>query len=129
MDNMARLRSRDLFPSEEPVRPPGKLIGRHSDVEELASQLTNGLHRILAAPRRTGKSTVCEATIATLRRKRLYTVSVSLFKYTNAASLAEALAQETLANRSAIKRLVDRTRNLGSGALSGRSLTADPVHR
>lgn len=28
MDNMARLRSRDLFPSEEPVRPPGKLIAR-----------------------------------------------------------------------------------------------------
>jgi hypothetical protein len=124
MDNMARLRSRDLFPSEEPVRPPGKLIGRQSDVEELASQLADGLHRILAAPRRTGKSTVCEATIATLRRKRLYTVSVSLFKYTNAASLAEALAQETLANRSAVKRLIERTRNLGSGALSGRSLTA-----
>jgi hypothetical protein len=124
MDNMARLRSRDLFPSEEPVRPPGKLIGRQSDVEELASQLADGLHRILAAPRRTGKSTVCEATIATLRRKRLYTVSVSLFKYTNAASLAEALAQETLANRSEVKRLIERTRNLGSGALSGRSLTA-----
>jgi hypothetical protein len=124
MDNMSRLRSRDLFPSEEPVRPPGKLIGRNSDVEELASQLADGLHRILAAPRRTGKSTVCEATIAALRRKRLYTVSVSLFKYTNAAALAEALAQETLANRSALKRLVDRVRNLGSGALSGRSLTA-----
>jgi hypothetical protein len=124
MDNMSRLRSRDLFPSEEPVRPPGKLIGRQSDVEELASQLSNGLHRVLAAPRRTGKSTVCEATIAALRRKRFYTVSVSLFKYTNAASLAEALAQETLANRSAVKRLIERTRNLGSGALSGRSLTA-----
>ena len=31
--------------------------------------------------------------------KRFYTVSVSLFKYTNAATLAEAIAQETLANR------------------------------
>jgi hypothetical protein len=51
-------------------------------------------------------------------------VSVSLFKYTNAASLAEALAQETLANRSAVKRLIERTHNLGSGALSGRSLSA-----
>ena len=124
MDNMARLRSRDLFPSEEPVRPPGKLIGRRNDVEELASELSDGLHRVLAAPRRTGKSTVCEATVAALRRKRFYTVSVSLFKYTNAASLAEALARETLANRSAVKRLIERTRNLGSGALSGRSLTA-----
>jgi len=124
MDNMSRLRSRDLFPSEEPVRPPGKLIGRQGDVEELASQLADGLHRILAAPRRTGKSTVCEATVAALRRKGLYTVSVSLFKYTNAASLAEALARETLANRSALRRLIERTRNVGSGVLSGRSLTA-----
>jgi hypothetical protein len=124
MDNMPRLRSRDLFPSEEPVRPPGKLIGRQSDIEELASHLADGLHRIVAAPRRTGKSTVCEATIGALRRKRLYTVSVSLFKQTNAAALAEALARETLANRSAARRLLERTRNLGSTALGGRSLTA-----
>src|ERR1039458_8205667 len=91
MVNMARMRSRDLFPSEEPVRPPGKLIGRQSDVEELALQLADGLHRVVAAPRRTGKSTVCEATVATLARKRFYTVSVSLFRDTNAASLAQAL--------------------------------------
>lgn len=44
--NMSRLRSRDLFPSEEPARPPGKLIGRRSDLEELTSQLADGLHRI-----------------------------------------------------------------------------------
>ena len=54
---MSRLRSRDLFPSEEPVRPPGELIGRRSDVDELASGLADGLHQIVAAPRRTGKST------------------------------------------------------------------------
>jgi hypothetical protein len=120
---MVRLRSRDLFPSEEPVRPPGKLIGRRSDLEELASQLADGLHQIVAAPRRTGKSTVCEATIAALRRRRFYTVSVSLFKHTNAAALAEALAQETLANRSALRRLVERVRSLPSRALTGRSLT------
>jgi hypothetical protein len=118
-----RLRSRDLFPSEEPVRPPAQLIGRRSDLEELSSQLADGLHQILAAPRRTGKSTVCEATVATLRRRRFYTVSVSLFKHTNAAALAEALAQETLANRSALKRLVERVRRLPSRTLAGRSLT------
>lgn len=120
---MSRLRSRDLFPSEEPLRPPGKLIGRRSDLEELLSQLADGLHRIVAAPRRTGKSTVCEAAIAELRRRRFYTVSVSLFRDTNAAALAEALAQETLANRSALKRLIDRVRTLPSRALEGRSLT------
>lgn len=120
---MPRARSRDLFPSEEPIRPPGKLIGRQSDLEELTSELADGLHRIVAAPRRTGKSTVCEATVAALRRRRFYTVSVSLFRDTNAAALAEALAQETLANRSALKRLVERVRGLPSRALAGRSLT------
>jgi hypothetical protein len=120
---MSRLRSRDLFPSEEPVRPPEKLIGRRSDLDELSSQLSDGLHRILAAPRRTGKSTLCEATIAALRQRRFYTVSVSLFRDTNAAALAEAIAQETLANRSALKRLVAQVRRLPSRALAGRSLT------
>lgn len=124
MVNMTRLRSRDLFPSEEPVRPPAKLIGRQSDVEELSAQLAAGMHRIVAAPRRTGKSTVCEATLATLRRRGFYTVGVSLFKYTNAAALAECIAQEALANRSALRRLVERARSAGAGALSGRSLTA-----
>jgi hypothetical protein len=120
---MPRLRSRDLFPSEEPIRPPEKLIGRHSDLEELSSQLADGLHRIVAAPRRTGKSTVCAATVAQLRRRGFYTVSVSLFRDTNATALAETLAQETLANRSALKRLVERVRSLPSRALVGRSLT------
>ncbi len=120
---MPRLRSRDLFPSEEPVRPASALIGRHGDLEELVSQLADGLHRIVAAPRRTGKSTVCEATVALLRRRGFYTVSVSLFKETNATALAEAVAQETLANRSVLRRLVERVRSFPSRALAGRSLT------
>lgn len=119
-----RLRSRDLFPSEEPVRPPAKPIGRRGDIDELVGQLSDGLHRIVAAPRRTGKSTVCEATVAALRRRRFYTVSVSLFRQTNGTALAEALAQETLANRSKLKRLVQRVRSLPSRALTGASLTA-----
>jgi hypothetical protein len=81
------------------------------------------MHQIVAAPRRTGKSTVCAATVAALRRRRFYTVNVSLFRDTNAAALAETLAQETLANRSALKRLVERVRRLPSRALAGRSLT------
>lgn len=117
------MRSRDLFPTEEPIHPPAKPIGRQSDLEELSSQLADGLHRIVAAPRRTGKSTACEATVAALRRRRFYTVSVSLFRDSNAAALAETLAQETLANRSALKRLVERARRLPSRALAGRSLT------
>jgi hypothetical protein len=69
---MTRSRSRDLFPSEEPIRPPGKLIGRRSDLEELSSQLADGLHRIVAAPRRTGKSTVCEALFTAYVRREIH---------------------------------------------------------
>ena len=92
---MPRTRSRDLFPTEEPIHPPAKLIGRQSDLDELTAQLADGMHRIVAAPRRTGKSTVCEATVAALRRRRFYTVSVSLFRNVNAVALATAIAQET----------------------------------
>jgi hypothetical protein len=106
------------------VRPPAKPIGRRGDIDELVGQLSGGLHRVVAAPRRTGKSTVCEATVAALRRRRFYTVSVSLFRQTNGTALAEALAQETLANRSKLKRLVQRVRSLPSRALTGASLTA-----
>jgi hypothetical protein len=119
---MARIRSRELFPSDEPIRPPGKLIGRESDVTELVGQLANGVHRVVAAPRRTGKSTVCEATVAALGRRRFYCVSVSLFTHTNTSALAAALVRETLANRSAAKRLLERIRT--AGVLTGQSLTA-----
>lgn len=61
--------------------------------------------------------------MAALRRRHFYTVSVSLFRDTNASALAESLAQETLANRSALKRLVERVRSLPTRALAGRSLT------
>lgn len=118
---MPRLRSRDLFPSDEPIRPPAKPIGREGDIDELVSQLTGGVHRILAAPRRTGKSTVCEATVAALRRRRFYTVSVSLFTHTNAPALSRALVRATLANRSALRRLLERVR--AAGALTGHSTT------
>jgi hypothetical protein len=100
------------------------LIGRRADLDELVAQLSDGVHRIVAAPRRTGKSTVCEATVAALRRRRFYTVSVSLFRHTNATALAEALTQETLANRSKLKRLIQRVRSAPSRALTGVSLTA-----
>lgn len=46
-------------------------------------------------------------------------MSVSLFRDTNAAALAEAIAQETLVNRSPLKRLVERVRKLPSRALAG----------
>lgn len=117
-----RIPSRDLFPSDAPV-PLDRMIGRRGDVDQLVLQLSGGTHRVIAAPRRTGKSSVCEAAVGVLRAKRFYTVSVSLFKYTNAATLAEAIARETLANRRPMHRLIEKVREAGAGAVKGAALT------
>lgn len=117
-----RVSSRELFPSDAPV-PLERMIGRRGDVEELVLQLSGGSHRVIAAPRRTGKSSVCEAATGILRDRGFYTVSVTLFRYTNAATLAEALAQEALANRSAMHKLIEKIREAGAAVLKGAALT------
>lgn len=117
-----RIPSRDLFASDAPI-PLERMIGRRGDVDQLVLQLSNGAHRVVAAPRRTGKSSVCEAAIGSLRADRFYTVSVSLFKYTNAATLAEAIAQETLANRGPMHKLIEKVREAGATVVKGAALT------
>ena len=119
---MVRVASRALFPTDEPL-PAERMIGRGDDVDELAAQLRGGIHRIVAAPRRTGKSTVCRAAIARLGGGSAYTVSVSLFELTSTASLAERMAQLTLANRGPLARLVERVRAGGEAVLKGAALT------
>jgi AAA+ ATPase superfamily predicted ATPase len=99
------------------------MIGRQEDVEQLVLQLSNGAHRIVAGPRRTGKSSVCEAAMGQLRVGGSYTVEVSLFKHTNAATLAEAIAEAALSNRGAMHRLIERVRGVGTAALRGAALT------
>lgn len=117
-----QITSRELFPSDAPV-PLGRMIGRRGDVDQLVLQLSGGAHRILAAPRRTGKSSVCEAAVGVLRAQGFYTVPVSLYRYTNSATLAEALAQEALANRGPMHKLIERIREAGAAALRGAALT------
>jgi len=117
-----RILSRDLFPSDAPV-PLDRMIGRRGDVDQLVSQLSGGSHRVVAAPRRTGKSSVCEAAVGVLRAKGCYTVSVSLYRCTSAATLAEALVQEALANRGPLHKLIERVREAGAAMLKGAALT------
>ena len=119
---MMRLPSRTLFPTDEPL-PSARMIGRAEDVEELVAQLRGGVHRILAAPRRTGKSTVCNAVIARLADDGIYTVPLSLFELTSTASLAERMAQRALANRGPLARLIERVRAGGETVLKGAALT------
>ena len=57
-----RQASGDLFPSDSPI-PASQLIGRRDDVAEIATRLEAGTHLIVAGPRRTGKTSVCEAAL------------------------------------------------------------------
>ena len=104
------------FPTDSPL-PAGRLIGRRDDVAEIAARLEAGTHLVVAGPRRTGKTSVCEAALARLARRGAYTAKVDLFRVSDAAELAEALAAAVIANRSATHRALRRARSAGRAAL------------
>jgi hypothetical protein len=112
-----RQASGDLFPTDSPI-PASQLIGRRDDVREVATRLEAGTHLIVAGARRTGKTSVCEAALSRARRRGAYTAKVDLFRVSDAAELAEALAGAVIANRSAAHRVLRRARSAGRAALS-----------
>jgi len=109
---MSRQRSSDLFPTDRPL-PIGEMIGREADVREIAATLTGGASTIVAGPRRTGKTSVCDAVLERLARRGFYTVAVDLFRIATAAEMAEALVAATLSNRSGLRRILHQTRKAG----------------
>ena len=109
---MPRQRSADLFPSDRPL-PASQMIGRASDVAHVATSLAGGASLVVAGPRRTGKTSVCEAALLRAEADGLYTVAVDLFRIPTAAQLAEALVAQTIANRPPLKRLVHAARRAG----------------
>ncbi len=117
-----RRRSADLFPTDKELSPE-KMIGRDDDVSEFSRLLANGISLVVAGPRRTGKTSVCKATLEALRRQGAYVVSVDLFVLGDTAGLAEHLVVSTIANRSALHRAVQRSRTLGRSALRAAQLT------
>jgi hypothetical protein len=94
------------------------MIGRREDVRELATRLEAGTHLVVAGPRRTGKTSVCEAALARLARRGVYTAKVDLFRVSDSAELAEALVAAVIGNRSAAHRALRRARSAGRAALS-----------
>ncbi|MDQ5834454.1 MAG: ATP-binding protein, partial [Actinomycetota bacterium] len=109
---MARQRSSDLFPTDQPI-PASQMIGRASDIREVTAELAGGSSVVVAGPRRTGKTSVCDAVLGRLDRRGLYTVAVDLFRIATTAELAEALVAKTIANRSTLRRIVHQTRRSG----------------
>ncbi len=100
------------------------MIGRQDDVKELAAALLGATNVVVAGPRRTGKTSVCQAAVNRAQRQGSYTVSLDLFRIADAAELAEALALGVIANRSAAHRIVRRARELGRAALGAAQATA-----
>jgi uncharacterized protein len=118
-----RQASGDLFPTDSPI-PASQLIGRRDDVRDVATRLEAGTHLIVAGPRRTGKTSVCEAALSRARRRGAYTAKVDLFRVSDAAELAEALATAVIANRSAAHRALRRARSAGRAALTAAQSSA-----
>jgi len=94
------------------------MIGRAADVREVAVTLENSGNLVVAGPRRTGKTSVCDAAVAHARAAGLYVVSVDLFRLADAAEFAAALATSALSNRSAVHQVVRKARQFGRQALS-----------
>lgn len=118
-----RIPSGELFPTDDPI-PAGKLIGRKQDVDEIAAALEGATNLVIAEPRRTGKTTVCDAAIDQLGQQGLYTASIDLWKAAELTELAEAIVAQTIANRPALKRLLHEIRAKGSRALSNAQVRA-----
>jgi hypothetical protein len=109
---MPRKRSSDLFPTDQPI-PPTQMIGRETDVREITAALAGGSSVVVAGPRRTGKTSVCDAAVGRLAKRGFYTVAVDLFRIATAAELAEALVAATISNRSALRRALHQTGRAG----------------
>ncbi len=118
-----RQASGDLFPTDTPI-PASQMIGREDDVQEIAAALMGGTNLILAGPRRTGKTSVCEAALHRAGRRGCYTTRLDLFRISDTAELAEALALAVIANRSPARRLIRKARALGRTALSAAQAAA-----
>jgi hypothetical protein len=89
------------------------MIGRDADVREISSALAAGSSVVVAGPRRTGKTSVCDAVLGRLARRGFYIVGVDLFRIATAAELAETLVAQAISNRSALKRALHQTRRAG----------------
>src|SRR5689334_12652721 len=116
------MRSGELFPTDAPLPAP-ELIGRGEAVSALTDQLAQHLHRIVTGPRRTGKTSVCQAAVDRLRRRGWYSVSLDLFALASLAEVAEALTIAVLSNRSAARKVLARARRTGRTLASATSTT------
>ena len=111
-----------MFPTDEPISAEA-MIGRADDVDAIARALLGGANLVVAGPRRTGKTSVCDAAVAVCARERCYTASIDLFRLADAAELAETLTRRLLANRPALRRALGTATARGGRVLEALSTT------
>ncbi len=92
-----------LFPTDQPVAPD-QMIGRGGDVDRIAASLGSGQSLRILAPRRTGKTTVCDAALSRFEAEGRYAASVDLMRSAGAAGLARDLTRAVLACRPPLRR-------------------------
>src|SRR4051794_20833903 len=112
-----RQASGDLFPTDQPI-PASQMIGRAADVHELSTALQSATNCVVAGPRRTGKTSVCDAAMLEAQKKGFYVAAVDLFRTADSAELAETLATSVLKNRPAAYKGGASARRLGRRARS-----------
>src|SRR3954447_3132873 len=115
--------SAELFPTDLPISPE-MMIGRADDVDQIAQALIGGGHIVVAGPRRTGKTSVCDASLAACAAAGCHTVAVDLFHMADAAELAEALTVRTLANRPVLARAIHAAGGVGARLREALSVAA-----
>lgn len=125
---MPRARPRELFPTDGPLAP-GELIGRAVDVSAVAEQLRVGINVILASPRRTGKTTVCDSALASLGGEggeEFYVAKLDLWSTDDIGQMADALIMSSMGNRPALSRALRAMRNAGRTLYENVGLTLTP---
>src|SRR5437868_2294538 len=115
--------SGELFPTDTPI-PAERMIGRGEEVTGIARSLAGGGNLVIAGPRRTGKTSVCDAALQQAADDGCYVAAVDLFRVADAAELAERLVLSTISNRGALRRLALKARRTGRALGEAAALTA-----
>ena len=104
-----RWASGELFATDSPI-PADQMIGRGDDVERMAVALAGATNLVVAGPRRTGKTSACDAALELCAQEGCYVAAVDLFHKADAVQLAQDLALSVLANRTALRQAIERAR-------------------
>ena len=105
MPSYHRIPSQEMFPTKGPVALK-QMIGRSDELTALSAQLRSGSHQILAGPRRTGKTSLCDAATAKLHADGTYVVHVDLFQVESLSALAERIVLGAIGNRPTVKKVL-----------------------